>query len=43
LHCEPGIPLLQIDRIGVALDGEPVEWRVSRCDTQDIVYAVDVN
>lgn len=43
LQCEPGTPLLQIDRIGVALDGEPVECRVSRCDTQDIVYAVDVN
>lgn len=43
LRCEPGAPLLQIDRIGVALDGKPVEWRVSRCDTQDIVYSVDVN
>jgi GntR family transcriptional regulator len=43
LRIEPGTPLLQIDRIAVALDGQPVEWRVSRCDTRDIVYAVDVN
>ena len=43
LQIEPGTPLLQIDRIAVALDGQPVEWRVSRCDTRDIVYAVDVN
>lgn len=43
LQLEPGTPLLQIDRIAVALDGQAVEWRVSRCDTRDIVYAVDVN
>ena len=43
LRLEPGTPLLQIDRVAVALDGQPVEWRVSRCDTRDIVYAVDVN
>ena len=43
LRLEPGTPLLQIDRIAIALDGQPAEWRVSRCDTKDIVYAVDVN
>lgn len=43
LRLKPGTPLLQIDRIAVALDGQPVEWRVSRCDTRDVVYAVDVN
>jgi GntR family transcriptional regulator len=43
LQLEPSTPLLQIDRIAVALDGQAVEWRVSRCDTRDIVYAVDVN
>lgn len=42
LGIEVGAPLLQIDRIAVALDGQPVEWRVSRCDTRDIVYAVDL-
>ena len=43
LRLEPGMPLLQIDRVAIALDGHAVEWRVSRCDTRDIVYAVDVN
>lgn len=42
LRIEAGAALLQIDRIAVALDGKPVEWRVSRCDTRDIVYAVDL-
>ena len=43
LRLEPGAPLLQIDRVAVALDGQRVEWRVSRCDTRDIVYAVDIS
>jgi GntR family transcriptional regulator len=43
LGLAPGAPLLQVDRIAVALDGQPVEWRVSRCDTREFVYAVDVN
>jgi len=42
LRIAAGTALLQIDRIAVALDGKPVEWRVSRCDTRDIVYAVDL-
>ena len=40
LKVKPGTPLLQIDRIGVALDGTRVEWRTSRCDTSHLVYAV---
>ena len=40
LKVKPGAPLLQIDRIGVALDGTRVEWRTSRCDTSHLVYAV---
>jgi len=43
LGLAPGAALLQIDRIAVALDGQPVEWRISRCDTRDIVYAVDIS
>jgi len=43
LGLTPGAPLLQIDRIATGLDGQRVEWRISRCDTRDIVYAVDVN
>jgi GntR family transcriptional regulator len=42
LDIPVGSPLLQIDRIGVALDGRRVEWRTSRCDTRNLVYAVDV-
>jgi len=42
LDIAVGAPLLQIDRIGVALDGRRVEWRTSRCDTRNLVYAVDV-
>jgi GntR family transcriptional regulator len=43
LGLEAGAPLLQIDRIAVALDGQLVEWRVSRCDTREVVYAVDIS
>lgn len=43
LELDQGAPLLQIDRIAIALDGQVVEWRVSRCDTRHFVYAVDVN
>ena len=43
LNVAPGSPLLQIDRVAIALDGQAVEWRVSRCDTRDIVYAVDLS
>jgi len=43
LHVDTGTPLLQIDRVGVALDGREVEWRRSHCDTRHLVYAVEVN
>ena len=43
LGLNPGAPLLHIDRIAVALNGQLVEWRVSRCNTQDLVYAIEVN
>jgi GntR family transcriptional regulator len=43
LKLKPGAPLLQIDRIGVALDGTRVEWRTSRCDTSHLVYAVTLS
>jgi GntR family transcriptional regulator len=38
-----GAPLLQIDRVAVSLDGRVVEWRISRCDTKDLVYAVEIH
>jgi GntR family transcriptional regulator len=38
LGIEAGTPLLEIDRIAETLDGEPVEWRVSRCDSRHHSY-----
>jgi GntR family transcriptional regulator len=38
LGLTPGQPLLEIDRVAIALDGKPVEWRITRCDTQDTRY-----
>lgn len=42
LSIPAGTPLLQIDRVAVALDGKHVELRKSRCDTSNLVYAVVV-
>ncbi len=38
-----GAPLLHIERIGIGVDGTRVEWRISRCDTRDLVYAVTLS
>ena len=38
LAIKIGTPLLEIDRTAYALDGKPVEWRVSRCLTDDFHY-----
>ena len=40
LDLEIGAPLLHIERVAIALDGRRVEWRVSRCDTTHLVYAI---
>lgn len=40
LKLPAGAPVLQIERIAVALDGARVEWRISRCDTRRLVYGV---
>ncbi|MBC2859044.1 GntR family transcriptional regulator [Stappia sp. 28M-7] len=40
LEVAPGFPLLAVDRIAYDLEGTPVEWRVSACNTQDLVYSV---
>lgn len=37
-----GAPLLEIDRTAFALDGRPVEWRRSRCDTQHHHYLAEL-
>ena len=38
-----GAPLLNIERVAIALDGSRVEWRISRCDTTHLVYAVTLS
>ena len=38
LRCDVGTPLLQIDRIAYSLRGTPVEWRISRCLTDEFHY-----
>ncbi len=40
LRLKEGAPLLQVERIALAVDGRRVEWRVSRCDTTALVYTV---
>ena len=43
LEIAPGNPLLEIDRTALALDGAPVEWRVSRCLTATHHYRVELS
>jgi len=38
LGIPPGTPLLDIDRVAYTYGGQPVEWRVSRCDTKHHCY-----
>jgi GntR family transcriptional regulator len=38
-----GAPLLAIDRVATSLDGKPVEWRLSLCQTNDIHYATELS
>jgi GntR family transcriptional regulator len=42
LGLSRGAPLLLIDRVATALDGRPMEWRVSLCDTSRIHYAAEL-
>jgi GntR family transcriptional regulator len=42
LGVAPGSPLLAIDRTAYAIDGAPVEWRVSLCRTDAIHYLSDL-
>jgi GntR family transcriptional regulator len=36
-------PLLRIDRVAISLEGRPVEWRVSLCDTTAMHYSANLN
>ncbi len=38
-----GAPLMLIDRIATALDGRPVERRVSLCDTSNLSYVTELS
>ncbi len=42
LDLRPGAPLLSIDRTAFAVDGRPVEWRVSLCQTETLHYLADL-
>lgn len=42
LGVVPGAPLLLIDRVATGLDGRPMEWRVSLCETSMIHYATEL-
>jgi len=42
LDMSAGAPLLRIDRTAFALNGRPVEWRVSLCRTDAAHYASDL-
>ncbi|MGL5448302.1 MAG: GntR family transcriptional regulator [Rhabdaerophilum sp.] len=42
LGLSTGAPVLAIDRVAVALDGTPVEWRRSLCQTADCAYVSDL-
>ncbi len=37
-----GAPLLLIDRVATSIDGRPMEWRVSLCETSAIHYATEL-
>lgn len=41
LGIAEGAPLLEIDRIALTLDSRPVEWRLSRCNTEHCYYRAE--
>ena len=43
LGVKPGSPLLRIDRVAMGIGEQRAEWRISRCDTRNVVYAIDLN
>jgi GntR family transcriptional regulator len=43
LGLAAGAPLMLIDRIATALDGKPVEWRLSLCDTSAVSYVTELS
>ena len=43
LDLEPDTPLLEVDRVALALDGKPVEWRISLCHTAETAYGISLS
>jgi GntR family transcriptional regulator len=43
LGVAKGAPLLEIDRLALALDSNPVEWRVSRCNSAHHHYYSEID
>jgi GntR family transcriptional regulator len=43
LGIKPGSPILRIERIAMSIGRKRAEWRISRCDTSNIVYANDIS
>jgi len=41
LGIMPDAPLLEVDRVAVTIDGRPVEWRVSHCNTTNYTYVAE--
>ncbi len=42
LGLATGTPLLRIDRTAISVEGRPVEWRVSLCETSAMHYATEL-
>lgn len=42
LGCDPGHPVLAVERLALALDGTPVEHRISHCLTDSFHYRSDL-
>ncbi len=42
LAVPAGSPLLEIDRVALSLDGTPVEWRLSRCNSANHHYYSEI-
>ena len=43
LRVAVGAPLLHIERVAISLEAVHVEWRISRCDTSKLIYAVTLS
>jgi GntR family transcriptional regulator len=42
LGIEPGAPVMVLDRVVMALDGRPIEWRVGRCHLANSYYMAEM-